>query len=224
MDDSETSVTDLSVSPESVAIAVGGGGVGGMQICPSIMLGSTQFIRSALLIGVPSENISGSAVSGAAPPILLSPSNDKRPLPAVIFAGASLMALGELLVYVENGIPIIVLQDSCELCVVLHSAYLLYRSAQFEHSKFVTWLEEQLDAIAIGDVATATITAVKIFATAFGDTQLIDCRPLPSRIIELCLQCHSGSTEARQLLQLATHINEPSILNGMDLEELLDDE
>ncbi|PIO54237.1 hypothetical protein TELCIR_24405, partial [Teladorsagia circumcincta] len=47
---------------------------------------------------------------------------------------------------------------------------------------------------------------------------------LPSRIIELCLQCHSGSTEARQLLQLATHINEPSILNGMDLEELLDDE
>ncbi|PIO57048.1 hypothetical protein TELCIR_21550 [Teladorsagia circumcincta] len=131
-------------------------------------------IRSALLIGVPSENISGSALSGAAPPILLSPSNDKRPLPAVIFAGASLMALGELLVHVENGIPIIVLQDSCELCVVLHSAYLLYRSAQFEHSKFVTWLEEQLDAIAIGDVATATITVVKIFATAFGDTQLIE--------------------------------------------------
>ncbi|KAK6047685.1 hypothetical protein COOONC_14809, partial [Cooperia oncophora] len=184
----------------------------------------------ALLIGVPSENISGASLSGGAPPILLSPSNDKRPLPVVIFAGASLMSLGELLVYVENGIPIIVLQDSCELCVVLHSAYLLYRSAQFEHSKFVTWLEEQFDSISIGNVNTATNTVVRIFATAFGDTQLIEfldsdeLPSLPSRIIELCLQCHSGMTEARQLLQLAAHINEPSILNGMDIEELLDDE
>nr|CDJ89801.1 CRE-CED-11 protein [Haemonchus contortus] len=333
MDDSETSVTDLSVSPESVAIAVGGGGVGGMQICPSIMLGSTQYLSRfqsalnvligggslwlissgehhdplartvssalrtvlpqtecdvevlhvmvntasvtareegrlmvdsslntllllsrniepgeeavfranavvrlahpppALLIGVPSENItSGTTPSGAAPPILLSPSNDKRPLPAVVFAGASLMSLGELLVYVENGIPVVVLQDSCELCVVLHSAYLLYRSSQFEHSKFVVWLEEQLDAVSIGDVAMATNTVVRIFAMAFGDTQLIEfldsdeLPTLPSRIIESCLQCHSGSTEARQLLQLAAHINEPSILNEIDLEELLDDE
>ncbi|KIH55061.1 hypothetical protein ANCDUO_14790 [Ancylostoma duodenale] len=102
----------------------------------------------ALLIGVPSENItSGTTPSGNAPPILLSPSNDRRPLPAV---------------------------DSCELCVVLHSAYLLYRSPQFEHAKFVTWLEEQLDAVSIEDVAQASQTIVGIFATAFGDTQLIE--------------------------------------------------
>ncbi|VDO61095.1 unnamed protein product [Heligmosomoides polygyrus] len=366
MDDSETSVTDLSVSAESVAIAVGGGGVSGVQICPSIMLGSSQALAAAakhiysrlaanaaevdegmpnliitlvsngnqlsdkvsvlisggslwlvssgehhdplartasgalrtvlpqterdvevlhvvvnsyavtareegrlmvdtslntllilsrnletedeatfranavvrlahpppaLLIGVPSENFtSGATPSGTAPPILLSPSNDKRPLPAVVFAGASLVALQELLVYVENGFPIIVLQDSCELCVVLHNAFLLYRSSQFEHGKFVAWLEEQLDTVSIGNVSQATNTVVRIFATAFGDTQLIeflDSDELPtlaSRIIELCLQCHSGSTEARQLLQLAAHINEPSILNEVDLDDLLDDE
>ncbi|WKY02952.1 hypothetical protein Q1695_016335 [Nippostrongylus brasiliensis] len=374
MDDSETSVTDLSVSPESVAIAVGGCGIGGVQICPAIMLGSSQALPAvakhiysrlaanaaevdegmpnlivslvsngnqlsdkylsrfqsaltplitggnlwlissgehhdplartasgalrsvlpqterdvevlhvvvnsmavtareegrlmvdaslntllllsrnletntegvfranavvrlahpppALLIGVPSENITtGQTPSGTAPPILLSPSNDKRPLPAVVFAGASLFALEELLIYVENGFPIIILQDSCELCAVLHSAYLLFRSSQFEHTKFVSWLEEQLDAVSIENVRSATETVVRIFATAFGDTQLVeflDCDELPSlapKLIELCLQCHSGSTEARQLLQLAAHINEPSILNEVDLDDLLDDE
>ncbi|KHJ91906.1 hypothetical protein OESDEN_08214 [Oesophagostomum dentatum] len=382
MDDSETSVTDLSVSPESAAIAVGGGGVGGVQICPAIMLGSSQALpgaakhiysrlaanaaevdegmpslivslvsngnqlsekylsrfqaaisvlisggglwlissgehhdplarsassalravlpqterdvevlhvivnsmavtareegrlmvdaslntllllsrnletdeepiyranavvklahpppdwvilfMSALLIGVPSENIaSGTTPSGSAPPILLSPSNDRRPLPAVVFAGASLSSLQELLVYVENGFPIIVLQDSCELCVILHSAYLLYRSPHFDHSKFVDWLEEQLDAVFIEDVTKTTDIIVRIFATAFGDNQLIEfldsdeMPSLASRIIELCLQCHSGSTEAHQLLQLSAHINEPSILNEVDLDDLLDDE
>uniref|UniRef100_A0A0N4VSV6 RICTOR_N domain-containing protein n=1 Tax=Haemonchus placei TaxID=6290 RepID=A0A0N4VSV6_HAEPC len=180
-----------------------------------------------LLIGVPSENItSGTTPSGTAPPILLSPSNDKRPLPAVVFAGRhSLVAFK----FYSRVLPFS-LQDSCELCVVLHSAYLLYRSSQFEHSKFVVWLEEQLDAVSIGDVAIATNTVVRIFAMAFGDTQLIEfldsdeLPTLPSRIIESCLQCHSGTTEARQLLQLAAHINEPSILNEIDLEELLDDE
>ncbi|KAK6744625.1 hypothetical protein RB195_011384 [Necator americanus] len=374
MDDSETSVTDLSVSPESAAIAVGGGGVGGVQICPAIMLGSSQALpgaskhiysrlaanaaevdegmptliislvsngnqlsekylsrfqsaisvlisggglwlissgehhdplaRSAssalravlpqterdvevlhvivnsmavtareegrlmvdaslntllilsrnietaeestfrahavvklahpppaLLIGVPSENItSGATPSGIAPPILLSPSNDRRPLPAVVFAGASLTALRELLVYVENGFPVIVLQDSCELCLILHSAYLLYRSPQFEHVKFVTWLEEQLSEVSIEDVEQGSEIVVRIFATAFGDTQLIEfldsdeMPSLASRIVELCLQSHCGSTEARQLLQLSAHINEPSILNEVDLDDLLDDE
>ncbi|CAJ0597210.1 unnamed protein product [Cylicocyclus nassatus] len=374
MDDSETSVTDLSVSPESAAIAVGGGGVGGVQICPALMLGSSQALPGAakhiysrlaanaaevdegmpsliislvshgnqlsekylsrfqaaisvlisggglwlvssgehhdplartassamravlpqierdvevlhvivnsiavtareegrmmvdaslntllilsrntepgeeplfranavvrlahpppaLLIGVPSENIaSGNNITGTAPPILLSPSNDRRPLPAVVFAGASLTALQELLVYVENGFPVIVLQDSCELCVVLHNAYLLYRSPQFDHAKFVSWLEEQLDAVVTEDVAQTSEIVVKIFATAFGDNQLIEfldsdeMPALASRIIELCLQCHSGAMEARQLLQLSAHINEPAILNEVDLDDILDDE
>ncbi|VDM72550.1 unnamed protein product [Strongylus vulgaris] len=47
---------------------------------------------------------------------------------------------------------------------------------------------------------------------------------LASRIVELCLQCHSGEMEARQLLQLSAHINEPAILNEVNLDDLLDDE
>uniref|UniRef100_A0A0K0DRW4 Late endosomal/lysosomal adaptor and MAPK and MTOR activator 4 n=1 Tax=Angiostrongylus cantonensis TaxID=6313 RepID=A0A0K0DRW4_ANGCA len=50
MDDSEISVTDLSVSPESIATAVGGGNdgaVGGIQICPALTLGSTQALPIA---------------------------------------------------------------------------------------------------------------------------------------------------------------------------------
>ncbi|KJH50728.1 hypothetical protein DICVIV_03074 [Dictyocaulus viviparus] len=185
----------------------------------------------ALLIGVPPENVTcGAATSAMAAPILLSPSNEKRPLPAVIFAGASVVSLEELLVYIQNGFPVIILQDSCELCVILHSAYLLYRSPQFEHSKFVVWLEEQLSAISINDVNASTKLIVKIFATAFGDAQLIEfidsdeLSSLPSRIVELCLQCHNSTTESRNLLQFAVRINEPSILNEINLDELLDDD
>lgn len=58
--------------------------------------------------------------------------------------------------------------------MVLHNAFLLYRSSQFEHGKFVAWLEEQLDTVSIGNVSQATNTVVRIFATAFGDTQLIE--------------------------------------------------
>lgn len=43
-------------------------------------------------------------------PILLSPSNDKRPLPVVLFAGSSTESLEELLLYVEHGVPVIILQ------------------------------------------------------------------------------------------------------------------
>ncbi|KAE9420030.1 hypothetical protein Angca_005665, partial [Angiostrongylus cantonensis] len=338
MDDSEISVTDLSVSPESIATAVGGGNdgaVGGIQICPALTLGSTQYLSRfqsalsvlvaggglwlvssgeyrdplartastalravlpqternvevlhivinttavtireesrpmvdaalntllilsrnirttseeaafranavvrlahpppALLIGVPSEATTfGLTPSGTAPPILLSPpSNDKQPLPVVVFAGASVVSLEELLIYVQNGIPVIVLQDSCELCAVLYNAFLLYRSALFEHSKFIIWLDEQLDTASINDVNAATKLIVKIFAIAFGDIQLIEflegdeLLSLPSQIIDLCLHCHNSATELRRLLHLAARINEPSILNEIDVNEFFDND
>ncbi|KAJ1370021.1 hypothetical protein KIN20_031654 [Parelaphostrongylus tenuis] len=187
----------------------------------------------ALLIGVPSEaSTSGmTSSSGAAPPILLSPpSNDKQPFPVVVFAGASLVSLEELLIYVQSGVAVIILQDSCELCAVLYNAYLLYRSSLFDHSKFIIWLDEQLDTAAIHDVNAANKLIVKIFAIAFGDTQLIEfldsdeLPSLPSQIIELCLQCHNTATDARHLFQFAAHINDPSILDRIDLDDWLDNE
>uniref|UniRef100_A0A0K0DRA0 Uncharacterized protein n=1 Tax=Angiostrongylus cantonensis TaxID=6313 RepID=A0A0K0DRA0_ANGCA len=144
--------------------------------------------------------------------------------------GASVVSLEELLIYVQNGIPVIVLQDSCELCAVLYNAFLLYRSALFEHSKFIIWLDEQLDTASINDVNAATKLIVKIFAIAFGDIQLIEflegdeLLSLPSQIIDLCLHCHNSATELRRLLHLAARINEPSILNEIDVNEFFDND
>ncbi|VDL74209.1 unnamed protein product [Nippostrongylus brasiliensis] len=247
MDDSETSVTDLSVSPESVAIAVGGCGIGGVQICPAIMLGSSQALPAVAKHIYSRLAANAAEVDEGMPNLIVSLVSNGNQLsdkylsrfqsaltPLITGGNLWLISSGEhhdpLARTASGALRSVLPQDSCELCAVLHSAYLLFRSSQFEHTKFVSWLEEQLDAVSIENVRSATETVVRIFATAFGDTQLVeflDCDELPSlapKLIELCLQCHSGSTEARQLLQLAAHINEPSILNEVDLDDLLDDE
>uniref|UniRef100_A0A1I7X847 Spatacsin_C domain-containing protein n=1 Tax=Heterorhabditis bacteriophora TaxID=37862 RepID=A0A1I7X847_HETBA len=142
--------------------------------------------------------------------------------------GASLASLAELVVYAESGFPIIILKDSCELCAVLHNAFILYRSPQFEHAKFVQWLQEQLSAISIEDILSARNFIVKILAIGFGDIQLVEfvdideMSSLPCRIVELFLQCYGA--EARQVVQIAAQINEPSILGGINIEEVIDDD
>ncbi|CAI4229077.1 unnamed protein product [Auanema sp. JU1783] len=183
----------------------------------------------ALLIGVPSEHLSQST-SCHSPPILLSPSNDKRPLPISIFAGESSAALEELLVYIENGIPAVILQDSCELCAVLWNASLLYRTPEFEHDRFVSWLREQLISISMDDVEVATSVIVKIFAIGMTDPQLLDFLEsgeldrLRSCVVDLCVQSYAGNTDMKQMLLLASRLNQSSALTAMNLSEVLDDE
>ncbi|CAD6187631.1 unnamed protein product [Caenorhabditis auriculariae] len=182
----------------------------------------------ALLIGVPSEAMSPSSGNPQSAPILLSPSNDKRPLPVAIFAGASKQSLQELLVYVENGVPVIVLQDSCELCALLHSCALLLDSANFSHSRFVDWLREQTTLI---DLPGADHLIVKIFSVSnAGDTRLlefIDVRKLhdlTSMVVDRCLDCYTPTGEDRQVLMLAAKLNTPSVLAAMDMASQLDEE
>ncbi|CAJ0580907.1 unnamed protein product, partial [Mesorhabditis spiculigera] len=96
----------------------------------------------ALLIGVPTDG-NPNQMPSATSPILLSPGVDSRPLPVIFFAAQSANSLEELFVYIEHGLPVIVLQDSCELCDTLYNAYLLYKSAEFNHQKFISWLERK---------------------------------------------------------------------------------
>ncbi|VDM59274.1 unnamed protein product [Angiostrongylus costaricensis] len=283
MDDSEMSVTDLCVSPESVATTVGGGsdgtvgGVGGIQICPALTLGSTQALPIAakhiycrladhaveIDEGMPniilslvsngnqlSENylsrfqstlsvlVAGGGlwlvssgeyhdplartasttlravlpqternlevlhmvvnttavtireesrpmVDAALNTLLILSKNIRTTSEEAAFRANAVVRLahpppGEFrnisFTLVKNTFveQLLLLQDSCELCAVLYNAFLLYRSALFEHSKFIIWLDEQLDTACINDVNAATKLIVKIFAIAFGDIQLIE--------------------------------------------------
>lgn len=86
-----------------------------------------EFANSALLIGVPEERssttglgpftqsqtpISNGPNSAAAILLPSAPSSERHPLPLVLFCGATLSSLLELLVYVQCGIAALVVQAS----------------------------------------------------------------------------------------------------------------
>ncbi|ULU02176.1 hypothetical protein L3Y34_002029 [Caenorhabditis briggsae] len=181
----------------------------------------------ALLIGVPSEPMSPSTYGNSAA-ILLSPSNDKRPFPVAVFAGASKESLTELLFFVEHGIPVVILQDSCELCAILHSSHLLLETSSFDNDKFVSWLRSQLYPLGLADCYTL-ITKL-LTSSNSGDVQLIefiDSSQLPelsSVVVDRCLECYATTGEERQVLLLAAKLNSPSVLSSMDVAAQLDEE
>ncbi|CAB3403301.1 unnamed protein product [Caenorhabditis bovis] len=182
----------------------------------------------ALLIGVPTDAMSPSSNPNSSAAILLSPSNDKRPFPVVLFAGASRQSLIELLFYVEHGVPVIVLQDSCELCAILHSCSLLMENSNFEHDRFMDWLRSQLHPLGL---SSSCEIVSKIFASSSsGDTQLlefIDARQLPdlaSIVVDRCLECYVTSGVEKQVLLLAAKLNSPSVLSSMDVAVQLDED
>lgn len=81
---------------------------------------------SALLIGVPEERVSQSgAVSATQTPLAPSaqtillpsaPSAERQPFPVVLFCGAALCSLAELVAYVQCGVPVLVVQVSATIC------------------------------------------------------------------------------------------------------------
>jgi hypothetical protein len=40
-------------------------------------------------------------------------------------------------------------QDASDLCSLLHTSFAFYRSAGFEHSRFLSWLDSKLKSIAV---------------------------------------------------------------------------
>ncbi|CAI5446152.1 unnamed protein product [Caenorhabditis angaria] len=179
----------------------------------------------ALLIGVPSEPMT----SPYSNPILLSPSNDKHPFPISIFAGASEDALEEMMNLIENGVPVIVLQDSCELCAILHSAYQLMFDSSFDQSKFTDWLSSRLGSIGLTKQSLDLVQRILVGSSG-GGVELIEfidvvqLDDLCSIIIDRCLECYSSFGEEKSILLLAAKLNTPCVLSSMDVATQLDEE
>ncbi|VDO63939.1 unnamed protein product, partial [Onchocerca flexuosa] len=105
---------------------------------------STPPSGKTLLIGVPQ---SGTILSSQ--PVLLSPNeHENLPVPVALFCGNELSSLAELRAHLQCGIPVIVLQDGSELCAILNSSWLLYRSSAFHFESWLEWLDSKLRSLA----------------------------------------------------------------------------
>ncbi|GMS89222.1 hypothetical protein PENTCL1PPCAC_11397, partial [Pristionchus entomophagus] len=173
----------------------------------------------ALLIGMPGE-----FSSSQAPAILLSPSaNEKSPLALSIFAGSSSVSLEELVNLLECGIPSLILEDSCELCSILHSGWLLTRSSHFFPSSFSSWIESSLENLNSDyDSSLPSLISLvnRFFSASLSDQPLVefiskrDLSQLPSHLLHICSQNGSPSQEQRIMIT-AAKLNCPSILSSL---------
>lgn len=196
----------------------------------------------ALLIGVPYEQTtssnqtpSGSVVS---PAIILQTStkHDSRPLAVTLFCGTSLISIIELKTYLECGTPCIVVYDSSDLCSLLRTADIFYRSSNFDHEYFINWLLPELQAI----LSTENNTNVDLneiqdaicFCLQYGsgDHSLLTFIPtdsldlLPEYVLEILMRCSTSNTEYRQTANLAVKLNVSSVLSSLNTNALFNDE
>ncbi|GMR42112.1 hypothetical protein PMAYCL1PPCAC_12307 [Pristionchus mayeri] len=173
----------------------------------------------ALLIGMPGE-----FSSSQAPAILLSPSaNEKSPIALSIFAGSSSVSLEELVSLLEGGIPSLILEDSCELCSLLHSGWLLTRSSHFSPSSFSSWIESSLENLfSDSDSSLPTLISLvnRFFSAALSDLPLVeflskrDLFLLPSHLLHLC-SLNGTSSQEQRIHITAAKLNCPSLLSSL---------
>uniref|UniRef100_A0A914HUU2 TRPM-like domain-containing protein n=1 Tax=Globodera rostochiensis TaxID=31243 RepID=A0A914HUU2_GLORO len=201
----------------------------------------------ALLIGVPEDRVSSAGISAApqaslsAPPIspiLLpsAPSADRQPLPVVLFCGASLVSLVELVAYVQCGVPVLVVQDISELCVVLKGAFSLFQSAGFEHCAFEAWLDRELRMVALATMGKYSeseieearrrvlqlllmVSTTEHSLLAFMTAHQMD--QLGNQVLDLLVRSVADAAEMGRALQLAVKVGAARTVNGLRLEGML---
>ncbi|VDM38260.1 unnamed protein product [Toxocara canis] len=182
----------------------------------------------ALLIGV----ADGSTGTGASTQTVLlpPPGVEQHPIPVAFFCGGDLSSLLELRTYLQSGIPVLVLQDSSELCAILSSSWLLYRSSAFEHDKWIEWLDAEIRSVAqSGQVVSAEVIAeakeniAASLAAASGDVTLLafisseQLEFLCERVLHLCMHSSLDAIDVRRVMQLSVRLGEPSIVASLDL-------
>ncbi|KAL3106203.1 hypothetical protein niasHT_016890 [Heterodera trifolii] len=200
----------------------------------------------ALLIGVPEERVSTAGPSAAAQtplsapisPILLpsAPSTERQPLPVVLFCGASLVSLVELVAYVQCGVPVLVVQDISELCVVLRGAFSLFQSAGFDHGAFDAWLDRELRMVGLattgkyseGQIEEAKQRVLQLLLLAsttehsllaFMAANQMD--QLGHQLLDLLVRSVPDAAGMCRALQLAVKVGAAKTVNGLRLEGML---
>uniref|UniRef100_A0A915PWX3 DUF4220 domain-containing protein n=1 Tax=Setaria digitata TaxID=48799 RepID=A0A915PWX3_9BILA len=188
-------------------------------------------ILRALLIGVPQSSSTCRAPSQT---VLLPPGeHEKLPVSVALFCGSELSSLAELRAHLQCAIPVAVLQDSSELCAILNSSWLLYRSSAFHFESWLEWLDSELRSLAPNSllhgnelIEEAKENIIASLAAGCGEVPLLafiiieQVDTLPEYLLKLCMQSAIDTNDIRRLLKLAVKINVPSILLSTDLTTL----
>uniref|UniRef100_A0A7E4VG07 ANK_REP_REGION domain-containing protein n=1 Tax=Panagrellus redivivus TaxID=6233 RepID=A0A7E4VG07_PANRE len=196
----------------------------------------------ALLIGVPVEPSAASLAqtpTGAVSPAIILPNSvkhDCRPLPVALFCSTLLASVFELRTYLECGVPVVVIQDASDLCALLRTCQIFYRSANFCHENFVLWLQSELRTIMAEETDVeftpqeASVVICQCLAVAMGDHCLLsfittdELDRLPEHIVELFMRSASSNEEYRQTLSLAVKLNVPSVIRNVRVANLFNDD
>ena len=175
----------------------------------------------ALLIGVPYEaSYSQTSTASAVSPAIILPNSvkyDRRPLSVAVFAGSSLSSVLELKTYLECGTPCLVVQDSSDLCSLLRTSQILYRSANFNYDEFVIWLQGELRSISLSEsdsefefdeIQKAICQCLRLGSQgllSFISSDSLDF--LPEHISEILMKCAANNEECRRTISLAVKLN-----------------
>uniref|UniRef100_A0AC34REE2 Uncharacterized protein n=1 Tax=Panagrolaimus sp. JU765 TaxID=591449 RepID=A0AC34REE2_9BILA len=196
----------------------------------------------ALLIGVPVETSSGSnpqtpSGSTVSPAIILpnSVKYDRRPLSASVFCGDSLSSIYELKVYLDCGVPCLIIHDVSDLCALLRTCHVYYQSANFDHDNFISWLQCELRAIMAGSETDVNLEEIQeaicqCMQLTMGGHSLLHfvgsdaIDNLPEHIVELLMRCAGSNEEYRQIMNLAVKLNISSVLTSVQISSLFNDE
>ncbi|EFO27540.1 hypothetical protein LOAG_00938 [Loa loa] len=185
----------------------------------------------ALLIGVPQSN---TACRSPSQTVLLPPSeHENLPVPVALFCGAELSSLAELRAHLQCGIPVVILQDGSELCAILNSSWLLYRSSAFHFESWLEWLDSELRSLAPNSllhgnqlIEEAKENVIASLAAGCGEVPLLafilieQIHSLRGHFLKLCMQSAIDMNDIHRLLRLAVKLNVPSIILSTDLTTL----
>uniref|UniRef100_A0A0K0FIC7 Uncharacterized protein n=1 Tax=Strongyloides venezuelensis TaxID=75913 RepID=A0A0K0FIC7_STRVS len=157
--------------------------------------------------------------------------NEVTPTEVVIFAGASLSSLEELEIYAEYGICCLVIQDSSELCAIIHTAWLMYHSSTFNCEKFEKWIINELHSLLSNksyndlDIKKAKDVIFKLLAFSSGENSILSFITLNSlstqfstKILESLLQSAVNFEDIQKVVLLAIKLDSISTLESLHID------
>ncbi|CEF64532.1 Hypothetical protein SRAE_1000278600 [Strongyloides ratti] len=157
--------------------------------------------------------------------------NEVSPTEVVIFAGASLSSLEELEIYAEYGICCLVVQDSSELCAIIHTAWLMYHSSTFNFEQFEKWIINELHSLLSYkpyndlDIKKAKIIIFKLLAFSSGENSILSFITINSlstdfstKILESLLQSAVNFEDVQKVVLLAIKLDSISTLESLHLD------
>lgn len=129
-------------------------------------------------------------------------------------------------------------QDVSELGALLQASFALYQSSNFDHQRFVKWIDDELFRIAssskshysASELCRARKAICYILLCTQTNPHLLsfinaeDFENLPEHLLDLLVGNAADSSDLVRVIRLAVKLNSPSVLKMVKLEPSITDE